>query len=117
MSEKNPLWGRTILLWFLVIVFILFAAVQYNDPDPFVWIPVYLIAAYLCYYKLQKKGEKLMYFMIGLLYLMWAINQFPPAWEGLLLDEMGMKTINIELGRESLGLGCCTIALWICAIL
>jgi isoleucyl-tRNA synthetase len=31
--------------------------------------------------------------------------------------EKFMKTVNIELGRESLGLGCCTIGMWLCAIL
>ncbi|MDZ7934545.1 MAG: transmembrane 220 family protein [Emticicia sp.] len=104
------------ILWFLVMMFFVFALVQYNDPDPYIWIPIYLIAAHLCYYKLQGKGNKVMYFSIGLLFLMWAINQFPPEWEGVLLNQ-GMKTVNIELGRESLGLGCCTIGMWICAAL
>jgi Transmembrane family 220, helix len=107
---------QKVILWFFVVMFFAFALVQYNDPDPFVWIPVYLIPTYLCYYKLKGKGDKLMYFSIGLLFLMWAINQFPPEWEGVLLSQ-GMKTVNIELGRESLGLGCCTIGMWICAAL
>ncbi|MFY7908496.1 MAG: transmembrane 220 family protein [Emticicia sp.] len=107
---------QKVILWFFVVMFFVFALVQYNDPDPYVWIPVYLIPAYLCYYRLQGKGDKLMYFAFGLLFLMWAINQFPPEWEGVLLNQ-GMKTVNIELGRESLGLGCCTIGMWLCAAL
>ncbi len=107
---------QKVVLWFFVVMFFAFALVQYNDSDPFVWIPVYLIPTYLCYYKLKGKGDKLMYFIIGLLFLMWAINQFPPEWEGVLLNQ-GMKTVNIELGRESLGLGCCTIGMWLCAAL
>ncbi len=31
------------------IIFILFAALQYNDPDPYVWVPVYLYSAVLCW--------------------------------------------------------------------
>jgi Transmembrane family 220, helix len=30
------------------IFFILFAALQYNDPDPDIWIPIYLYGAVLC---------------------------------------------------------------------
>lgn len=29
--------------------FILFAALQYNDPDPWIWIPIYLSASFLCF--------------------------------------------------------------------
>jgi Transmembrane family 220, helix len=30
-------------------IFILFAALQYNDPDPYVWMPIYLYGAVLCW--------------------------------------------------------------------
>jgi Transmembrane family 220, helix len=33
----------------LAIVFVLFAALQYNDPDPYIWIPIYVYAAALCF--------------------------------------------------------------------
>lgn len=32
-----------------VVLFVIFAGLQYNDPDPYVWIPIYLYAAVLCY--------------------------------------------------------------------
>ena len=38
-----------------IVVFILFAAVQYNDPDPYLWIPIYLYPAALCYLAIQHK--------------------------------------------------------------
>ena len=38
-----------------LIIFILFAALQYNDPDPYIWIPVYLYAAFLCFHAAKKK--------------------------------------------------------------
>jgi hypothetical protein len=31
------------------ILFILFAALQYNDPDPYVWMPIYLYSTWLCF--------------------------------------------------------------------
>jgi hypothetical protein len=33
---------------FFTVIFLLFAAVQYNDPDAPVWIPIYLYPAVLC---------------------------------------------------------------------
>lgn len=34
---------------FFCVVFIVFAALQYNDPDPYVWMPIYLYSAALCW--------------------------------------------------------------------
>ncbi|WP_170971150.1 transmembrane 220 family protein [Ilyomonas limi] len=34
---------------FFCFVFILFAALQYNDPDPYLWMPIYLYTAVLCW--------------------------------------------------------------------
>lgn len=34
---------------FWCIVFIVFAALQYNDYDPYIWIPIYGAAAILCW--------------------------------------------------------------------
>jgi Transmembrane family 220, helix len=31
------------------LLFVVFAALQYNDPDPYLWIPIYLYAAVLCW--------------------------------------------------------------------
>jgi hypothetical protein len=40
---------------FFCIVFVLFAGVQYNDPDPYLWVPIYLYPALLCYFKVMQK--------------------------------------------------------------
>ncbi len=103
---------RKVYLIFLIIVFILFALVQINDPDPVLWILIYLIPAFLVYKKLSNSDDNFYYLVIGFIFLLWAINIFPPEWEGVMLDVRGMKTLNIELGRESLGLGICTFAFW-----
>ncbi|HPZ86553.1 MAG TPA: transmembrane 220 family protein, partial [Flavihumibacter sp.] len=29
--------------------FVISAALQYNDPDPYIWAPIYLYGAYICY--------------------------------------------------------------------
>ena len=46
-----------------IIVFILFAAVQYNDPDPYLWIPIYLYPAYLCFLAIKNKYPKNAYYV------------------------------------------------------
>ncbi|WP_295128274.1 transmembrane 220 family protein [uncultured Chitinophaga sp.] len=33
---------------FFTVIFILFAALQYNDPDPYIWIPIYGYGALMC---------------------------------------------------------------------
>ena len=40
---------------FFCVIFILFAAVQYNDPDPYLWMPIYLYAAVLCWLAFRNK--------------------------------------------------------------
>jgi len=40
---------------FFCFVFILFAALQYNDPDPYVWMPIYLYTAVLCWLAFRNK--------------------------------------------------------------
>lgn len=31
------------------VLFVLFAALQYNDPDPYIWVPIYLYGAFFCW--------------------------------------------------------------------
>lgn len=40
---------------FFCVIFIVFAALQYNDPDPYVWMPIYLYAAALCWLAVRSK--------------------------------------------------------------
>lgn len=82
----------------------LFAAVQYNDPDAILWIVIYLFVASIAFLGLKGKIQKQSLLLAAFIFILWGINQFPSEWEGVLLNEVGMKTINIELGRESLGL-------------
>ncbi len=50
---------------FFIVYFIFCAALQYNDPDPYVWIPIYLYATYLCYQALKGRYQPILYY-IGL---------------------------------------------------
>lgn len=37
------------------LLFVVSAALQYNDPDPFLWIPIYLYGAILCWFAFRGK--------------------------------------------------------------
>ncbi|NQW78532.1 MAG: hypothetical protein HQ449_04380 [Chitinophagaceae bacterium] len=59
---------------FFSVVFILFAVVQYNDPDAYLWIPIYLYPALLCYLKfIQKPISKMAYWAGFLVFGVYAI--------------------------------------------
>lgn len=49
------------------VVFILFAVVQYNDPDPYLWIPIYLYPALLCFLKFIQKPISTIAYWAGFL--------------------------------------------------
>ena len=44
-----------------IVIFIIFAALQYNDPDPYIWMPIYLYAAFLCYQAIKHTYNKALY--------------------------------------------------------
>ena len=58
------------------ILFVICAGLQYNDPDPYLWIPIYLFGAVLCWFAFR--GE---YFgtpmLVGIgCYLLYAVFLF-----------------------------------------
>ena len=100
---------KKIILWITVLLMVLSAAVQLNDPDPMTWIAAYLLVAFVGLRKISGKSDHL--WIAAIVYFIWGINQFPPEWEGVMFNEVGMKTLNIELGRESFGLLICSAVL------
>ena len=58
------------------LLFIFSAALQYNDPDPYIWIPIYLYGAMLCWLAFRDKYYPKAY-LIGIFgYLVYAIYLF-----------------------------------------
>ncbi|KAA5538837.1 transmembrane 220 family protein [Adhaeribacter rhizoryzae] len=101
----------------MALAFVASAVVQYNDPDPHLWIPIYLFPAILSVIVWRIKDQRPALLMSVLLvaslfYFAGAIYQWPAHWEGVALRN-GMKTVNIEEGRESLGLGLVFVTLFI----
>lgn len=101
----------------LAALFILFAVVQYNDPDPWGWAALYLYVAAACGMAAFGKSNKIM-LLIGLgVSAIWMLTLVPDFIHWV---QMGMPTIvahmkaeapHIELTREFLGLVVCMTAL------
>ncbi len=94
----------------LGVLFALFAAVQYNDPDSWNWILLYLFVAVVSFAAARGRYHKglLMIAMVGMLAWMafllpgfvdWLQNGMPT-----IVDEMKTTKPHIEIVREFLGL-------------
>lgn len=99
----------------MAAVFVVFAVLQYNDPDPIIWIPIYLYVALLSVWYYRGGVPNALLLVSAALYLAGAVYMWPAHWEGVQLQH-GMKTVNIEHGRESLGLGMCALTLVLYAL-
>ncbi len=58
------------------ILFIVSAGLQYNDPDPYVWMPIYLFGAWLCWMYFRGKFYPKAYLCGILAYSGYAIYLF-----------------------------------------
>lgn len=61
---------------FFCAIFIIFAALQYNDPDPYIWIPIYLYAAVLCALAVKNKFYPVAYWIGIVVYGLYAVYEF-----------------------------------------
>jgi len=62
--------------YFFCFVFIIFAALQYNDPDPYVWMPIYLYSAVLCYLAARLKFYPKAYLIGIIVYFAYGVYLF-----------------------------------------
>lgn len=101
----------------LALVFALFAALQYNDPDPVQWMLVYGSVSALCVGAAFGRFSKPAVIVVSVTVLVWMLTLLPGflAW-----IDMGMPSITgtmqahepyIEVVREFLGLAIALIVL------
>jgi len=94
----------------LALLFVLFAYFQYNDPDPWLWIAIYLAVAAICGFAAFGKYNRWL-IVVGLIGLIvyWAVL-LPDfiTWLGdgmpTITGSMKAESKYIELVREFLGL-------------
>lgn len=109
--------------WLFIVLFAISAGLQYNDPDPYIWVPIYLFAAYLCYESIKGRFNKKLYWLGFLVYTGYAIGLFfdrdgVMSWIGAhhaenLVETMKAEKPWIEESREFGGLAICIIVLGI----
>ena len=103
-----------ILNYFFCIVFIVFAALQYNDPDPYVWIPIYGYTAVLCWLAAREKFYPVAYWAGIAVYAVYAGYKFfdkNGVWDWITIhheqniaETMKAETPWVEETREFFGL-------------
>lgn len=98
------------LNYVLAAVFFLFAAVQYNDPDPLLWIAVYAAVGTLCLLAALGGHFKWLTGAFTLAVLVWMGSLAPGMadWARMgfptIVGSMKAEAPHIELVREFLGL-------------
>jgi len=59
---------------------------QYNDPDPYVWMPIYMYGAVLCWLAFRNKFYPKAYLIGIIIYFIYAVGLF--FWKNGVLDWM-----------------------------
>jgi hypothetical protein len=106
---------------FFIVLFVFSAALQYNDPDPYVWMPIYLFGAYLCYQAIKGRYNPIFYLIGLVVYFSYAVYLFVDKTGVLdwinqhhaenILQSMKATTPWIEETRECMGLCILIVAL------
>jgi hypothetical protein len=104
-----------ILNFALAIIFLIFAFVQVNDPDPIIWILIYGAMAVVCVLAAFTIYPRKFLIFQGVAYFLYAIYYFPGVEEwitskdkSMLFDNIAkMEFSYIEESREFLGLTIC----------
>jgi hypothetical protein len=76
------------------ILFLVSAALQYNDPDPYLWIPIYLLGAYLCWSAYKGIHRRRLSIIAILIYTAYALFLF--------IDDNGVLSWARDHAAESL---------------
>lgn len=103
----------------LAAMFILFAFVQLNDPDPVIWILIYGSMAVFCILAMFEFYPQKVMIAVLIVFAVYSVTYFDGvmAWlqsenKTALFDEVAkMETWYIEEAREFLGLLICIIVL------
>ena len=84
------------------VLFIFGAIVQYNDPDPILWIIIYTIASIASFGYAANKTPKMVLLVLGTLFLIGFFSAYPETFEGFEIGKGDIK--NVEEAREAYGL-------------
>ncbi len=102
-----------ILGWVFGALFVVSAVVQYNDPDPWIWILIYSVAALISFSFALGRIHFMVPLAFGVIALLGFIYVFPEQFEGFEIGTGDIK--NIEEGREAFGLLIISVIMFIYA--
>ncbi|MEM9143109.1 MAG: transmembrane 220 family protein [Bacteroidota bacterium] len=88
--------------WVFGWLCILSALLQYNDPDPLMWMVIYGIMALVSFAFAMGRLSFFLPLVLGILGIAGFIYFFPEKFEGFRIGSGDIK--NIEEGREAFGL-------------
>lgn len=92
----------------MFFVFLAFGAVQYNDPDPYLWVPMYGAAALACWLRWRARPYRVVAAVVGLVAVVWAGIIAPDVIGRVSFSDMftsfKMMSILVEQEREMFGL-------------
>jgi hypothetical protein len=108
-----------ILNFILAVMFLGFAFVQVNDPDPVIWILIYGAMAVTCimaifelYFRKYLIGLLILFVLYSFVFIPGVLEWFGQENKSALFDDVAkMQHPYIEQAREFLGLSICIIVL------
>ncbi|MGI9551495.1 MAG: transmembrane 220 family protein [Aurantibacter sp.] len=99
--------------WVFGLLCVVSAALQYNDPDPLLWIVIYGVTAIVSFAFATNKVSYSVPLVMGILFLLGSFYVFPETFEGFEIGAGDIK--NIEEGREAVGLLVLSLVLFLFA--
>ena len=91
----------------MLLLFLFSAAVQVNDPDPLVWMAIYVAAAVVCALELRRRTPASAPLAAALVAILWAGTLHVRARDvpiSALFAEWEMRDLRVEEAREMYGL-------------
>ena len=108
---------RKAIYLLISVLFSVFAILQYNDPDFYIWIPIYGWIAILYYFAFKGKYFLFWNALTGLLILAWIVIYIPfiVQYKSSEIESTfgsgEVKSLTVEHMREFLGLILCFLAI------
>jgi hypothetical protein len=108
---------------FFCIIFVIFVGLQYNDPDPYVWMPIYGYCAVLCWLAFKRRYFPKAYILGMVIFGIYACYKFFDQYGVMdwitkyhaenIAGTMKAETPWVEETREFFGLIICIAVLLI----
>ena len=89
----------------LGVMLLVFAGLQYNDPDPGIWIAAYVVAAAFSFGAALKKFNRPILLLVAVIFFIASVAVWPVEFNGFIGKMEGNP--GVEEARESLGLLIC----------